>query len=102
MSTTTQPQATQPSIGPFKALGMLFGMLGTAIGTANKGLLVVDESVTVVHTNVVKAGEAIDIVVNGALADFANDELVNDAKRKIARATAEAEAKTIIANLKTP
>lgn len=100
MSQTIQTPVEQPSIGPFKALGMLFGMIGTAINAGNKVILTADKGIDIIYTNVGKGGDAIDIVVNGALADFANDELVNDAKRKIKRVTAEAEAKAITDSLK--
>jgi len=91
----------QPSIGPFKALGLLFGMVGTAIGTGNKGLLAIDEVVETVGETVTHGRKALNIVVNGALSDFANDELVADAERTIKRAEAEAKAKAIIASLET-
>ena len=104
MPTIQTPQATvivkQPSIGPFKAMGMLFGMFGTAIGTANKALLTVDTIVDTAQDTVTHGRTAVNIVINGALNDFASDELVADAERTIKQAEAKAKADAILATLK--
>ena len=91
--------STPQSIGPFKAIGMLLGTIAPVAAaihrTATGAESFVDNSFNLVDSGF----KAVDLIVDNALLDFANDNIVADAKRKVAKATAEAEAKAIIAGL---
>lgn len=92
---STQPQ----SMGPFKAIGLLFGVIAPLAATANRTATGVESLVDNTFGLVDSGFKAVDLIVDNALLDFANDNIVADAKRKVAKATAEAEAKAIIAGL---
>lgn len=87
------------TVGPFKAIGMLLGVIAPIASACHRTATGLEATVDGVFNQVDNAFEAIDLVVDNAMLDFANDNIVADAKRTVARATAEAEAKAIIASL---
>lgn len=95
MSTSSTPQ----SVGPFKAIGMLLGTIAPIAGAMHRTATGLESTVDSSFGLVDKGFQAVDLIVDNSLLDFANDNIVADAKRKVAKATAEAEAKAIIASL---
>ena len=83
------------SIGPFQALGKLFGMTGTLIDTADN---VVSRTSHLVDV----AFDAIEIPTNNMLEDLKCDSIVDNAHRDVRIMTAQAEAEEIRKALSTP
>ena len=95
-----QPHAQAPeSLGPFKVIGRLFGLVGVAVNVTATALGTVDKTVYNFDKQLDKGFQMANIASEGMLLDFANDEIVNSAKRRVSTATANAEADAIIASL---
>lgn len=94
-----KPATVAVAIGPFKAIGMLLGTIAPVASAIHRGATGIESFVDNSFNLVDDGFEAIDLLVDNALLDFANDNIVQDAKRKVATATAQAEAKAIIASL---
>ena len=95
---------TQPvveSSGPFQIIGKCFGMIGNVVNLGNTVISSVDRSATRIAMDLDKGFDAVDLVIDNAMLDFANDNLVADAKRRIRAQTAQAEADVIIAGLES-
>ena len=81
------------SMGPFQALGRLFGMAGTLIETTDN---VITRSAKMIDTGF----DAIEIPMDNMLEDLKCDSIVDNAKRRVRIANANAEAEIIEAELK--
>jgi prophage DNA circulation protein len=92
------PSAVQ-AIGPLKAIGLLLGTITPMVSAIHRTATGIESAVDGTFNQVDNAFEALDLVVDNAMLDFANDNIVADAKRLVARKTAEAEAKVIIDGL---
>ena len=81
------------SMGPFQAIGRMFGMVGTVIDTA--------DTVLTRSSGLIETGfDALEIPMDNMLADLRCDSIVDDAERDVRIATAQAEAQAIRAELK--
>ena len=83
----------QKAIGPFKAIGVALNTVGTTVGA-------VDNVVSQTDSLLSKGFSAINSIVDNGLADLETDNIVEDAKRQVRIAKANAEAATILATLK--
>lgn len=94
-------QAHQPQItaGPFQIIGQVFGMIGNVVNLGNTVISTADRSATRLSNQVDKGFDALDLVIDSAVEEFATDNLVADAKRKVRLSEAQAEADIIIADL---
>lgn len=79
-------------MGPFQAIGRLFGMAGTLIDTTDN---VISRSAKMINTGF----DAIEIPMDNMLEDLKCDSIVDDARRRVRIANAHAEAETIEAEL---
>jgi hypothetical protein len=89
----------QPTSGPFQIIGQIFGMVGGTVNLVNTIVTSVDDSASRTAGIIGKGFDTLDLVVDNAVLDFANDTLVADANRRVAKRTAEIEADVIIASL---
>ena len=96
----TQSQETPVTVGPFKAIGMLLGIIAPVAQALHETAHTGNDIVMGTRKQVGNAFTAIDTIVDNALLDFATDNIVADAKRSIRVAEAKAEAKIIMATLK--
>lgn len=87
------------SLGPFKMIGRVFGLVGTSVNVCSTALGTVDKTVFNFDKQLDKGFKAMDIASEGMLLDLANDEIISSAKRRVATETANAEADAIIASL---
>ena len=94
----TQP--TPETVGPFKAIGLLLGIIAPVAQALHETAHTGNDIVMGTRRQVNNGFKAIDTIVDNALLDFATDNIVADAKRTIRIAEAKAEAKVIIATLK--
>ena len=97
-----QPQAqvhVPESLGPIKMFGRIFGLVGTAVNVCSTALGTIDKTVYNFDKQLDKGFQMANIASEGMLLDFANDEIVAGARRRVSTATANAEADTIIASL---
>lgn len=90
---------TNNSAGVFSIIGQVFGMASNVVNLGNTIIETADNSASRVSGQLSKGFDALDLVIDNSLLDFANDNIVQDAKRLVARKTAQIEAKTIIAGL---
>ncbi len=93
--------STTKSIGPFAALGMLFGGLGKAINVANTALGTAETAVEETDKLLQKGYEAVNISIEGGMEDLRTDYIIEDAERRVRKAKAIAKANVIIAQLET-
>ena len=100
MKHTTQVPTQPNTVGPFKAIGLLLGTIAPVAGAIHRAAEGAESFVDNSFDLVDKGFQAIDLLVDNAMLDFANDNIVADAKRSVATATARAEAKAIIDGLK--
>ena len=79
-------------MGPLKMLGMVFNTVGTVINVA-------DNTVTRTSNLINDGFDMLDTAVAGAKQDFATDQIVDDATRKVAVKRAQAKSTLLIAKL---
>jgi len=95
----------QESIGPFKAVGVLLNTVGSAAivvdSTIKSGGSAIVGAFDSIDMVVSKGNEALEIVLEGPIADLRCDQIVDNAHRKVRVFEAEEEAKRIIANIIT-
>ena len=82
-------------MGPMKLMGTVFGVVGTSVQAVEKVVINSDELIGT-------GFEAIHLAVNGGMEDLKTDQIVDDAKRRVRRVTAQTEADAIIAELENP
>ena len=87
-------QSKESIIGPFQLFGSIFRTIGETSRAAE---------ITVARTtNIIEQSfDMADLAMDDVKQDLATDRVVEEAKRKVRRAEAEAEAKSIIAALPT-
>jgi len=100
LSVQLNQQANQPeSLGLFKMVGRVFGLVGTTVNVASTALNSVDKTVANLDKQLDSGFRMLDKVVLDIELDLANDNIINDAKRRATSETAKAEADAIIASL---
>ena len=96
----TNLPVTQPeSLGPLKAMGRVFGLIGVSVNVASTALNAVDRTTTNLSRQLDRGFHAVDIASEGMINDLLTDELVADANRRIRKIEAEAEVESILSAL---
>ena len=88
-------QSKNTKLGLFDLIGLTFGAIGGSVNFVNTVVGSLDDSAQRTASIISKGFDMADTIVDNSLANFANENLVEDAQRRIDRAQAEARAKEI-------